>query len=208
MRSVSVLAVLAAVVCLAVPAATAAAHGASGRGAEKPRVTFVGDSIAASLDYVASARRLLSRGFRMRFDLEVCRRLATTSCSFQGEKPETALEVVDTLGQSVGDVLIVNVGYNEGSYGYSAGMHRVVREALAQGARGVVWVTLRETRDIYRATNAAIRREAKRWDELRVADWATYSRGQPWFREDGLHLNSAGATSLARLVRASVLSMV
>ena len=223
MRSVPEAAALLAVVCLVAAGATASAPAAaSGTGpalvqspsraartdrtAAALRVTFVGDSISASLDYVASARRLLSRGFRMHFDLQVCRRLATTSCSFQGQTPATALQVVTSLGRSVGDVLIVNVGYNEGSYGYRDGMRRVIRAARAQGARGVVWVTLRETSDIYHSTNAVIRKEAKRWPMVRVADWEAYSRGKPWFREDGLHVNSAGAMGLARLLRANVLS--
>lgn len=169
------------------------------------RVTFVGDSISASLDYVSSARNLLSRRFQMRYDLKVCRRLVTESCSFQGQTPPNTLQAVTSLGRSLGDVLIVHVGYNEGSAGYGPGMRQVIRAAQAQGAEGVVWVTLRETRDIYRQTNVAIRKEAKRWPQVTIADWQSYSRGKPWFREDGLHLNTAGAIALARLLRASVL---
>ncbi len=99
----------------------------------------------------------------------------------------------------------MNVGYNEGSYGYRDGMRRVLRAAFAQGAHGVVWVTLREGNSVYRPTNAAVRKEAQRWRDVEVADWEAYSRGKPWFREDGLHLNTAGAHALARLLRASVL---
>jgi lysophospholipase L1-like esterase len=166
----------------------------------------VGDSISASLEYVSPARSLLSRRFRMHFDLEVCRRLVATSCAFQGRRPSSALQVITSLGSSVGDVVIVNVGYNEDSYGYRDGMRRVLHAARAQGARAIVWVTLRETSDVYRTTNAVIRDEAKRWAAVRVANWAALSRGRPWFREDGLHLNAAGAMGLARLLRANVLS--
>jgi hypothetical protein len=194
----------AAIVVAAVLAVLASSADAA-RSAAKPRVTFVGDSISASLDYVPAARNILSRRFRMQYDLEVCRRLVTTSCSFQGRTPTTALEAVRSRGRSLGDVLIVHVGYNEGSAGYGAGMRQVIRAARAQGAKGVVWVTLRETRDIYRATNVAIREEAARWPQVVVADWNAASRGRPYFREDGLHLDSAGAVALARLVRESVL---
>ena len=170
----------------------------------EPRVTFVGDSISASLDYVASARAVLSRPFRMRYDLEVCRRLVTKSCAFQGRTPSSALKAVTSQGRALGDVLVVHVGYNEGSFGYGVGMRQVIRAANAQGANGIVWVTLRATRDIYAATNVAIRKEAKRWPRVRIADWERHSRGRPWFREDGLHLNTAGAIALARLIRESV----
>jgi lysophospholipase L1-like esterase len=77
----------------------------------------------------------------------------------------------------------------------------VIRAARAQGAKAVVWVTLRETRDVYRSTNAAIRREAKRSPDVVIADWDGYSRGRPYFRDDGLHLTPAGAVALARLLR-------
>jgi lysophospholipase L1-like esterase len=175
--------------------------------AAKLHVTFVGDSISASFEYVASAKRSLSRGWNVTYDLRVCRRLVSTSCTFQGQTPSTALQAVTALGRSLGDVLIVNVGYNEGSYGYRDGMRRVLRAAFAQGARGVVWVTLREGNSVYRPTNAAIRKEAQRWQDVEVADWEAYSRGKAWFREDGLHLNTAGAQALARLLRASVQSV-
>jgi hypothetical protein len=168
-------------------------------------VTFVGDSISASLDYVASAKRTLARGWVVDYDLRVCRRLVATSCSFQGQAPPTALQTVTALGPALGDVLIVNVGYNEGSYGYREGMRLILRAAFGQGARGVVWVTLREENPVYRPTNAVIRKEARRWRNVEVADWETYSRGKPWFRDDGLHLNTQGAQGLARFLRSYVL---
>jgi hypothetical protein len=76
-----------------------------------------------------------------------------------------------------------------------------MRAALAQGASGVVWVTLRETRDIYRWTNVAIKTAAKRWPQLVVAEWNAYSSGKPWFGDDGLHLTPTGATALASFLR-------
>ena len=191
---VAVLALLAGVASVPCPAAPA----------PRSDVTFVGDSISASLDYVPSARRVLTGAFDTRFDLAVCRRLVTEGCSFQGKAPTTALDAVRAHGRSLGDVLVVDVGYNEGSTGYRAGMRRIIRAARAQGASGVVWVTLREASPVYRPTNAAIRREAGRWRAVAVADWEAASRGKPWFREDGLHLNAAGANALARLVREHV----
>jgi hypothetical protein len=194
-------AALALVLAVAVGGSSAAAA------AKKPiRVTFVGDSVAAAIDYVPSARSTLARGLRLHLDLAVCRRLVAASCSYQGVTPSTALQAVQSLGRGVGDVLVVDVGYNEGSSGYREGMRRVIRAALAQGATAVVWVTLREYRDIYRSTNVSIRSEAKRWPQVQVADWNAFSRGRPWFRGDGLHLTSAGAHGLAWLVRPYVLS--
>jgi hypothetical protein len=199
--------VRAAAAASAVALAVSLAVGSAAASSKKPvRVTFVGDSVAAAIDYVPSARSSLSRGLRLRLDLKVCRRLVSASCSYQGYTPSTALEAVRSLGRGVGDVLVVDVGYNEGSTGYREGMRRVIRAALAQGATAVVWVTLREYRDIYRSTNDSIRIEARRWPQVQVADWNAFSQGKPWFRDDGLHLTSAGAHGLAGLVRPYVLS--
>ena len=142
-------------------------------------VTFVGDSVPDAITYVSAARRRLTKGFVVRLDLRVCRRLATPSCTFQGSRPASALEAVQTLGKRLGNVLVVDVGYNEGPVGYGAGIDRVMRAARVQGATGVVWVTLRETRDLYRQTNAVIRLAAKRWPKSRQRRRAMRSGSGP-----------------------------
>jgi len=194
--------VLAVLPLLAAPAASARAQTTV-----KPlRVTLVGDSVPEALEYVSSAEARLARGMALRLNLKVCRRLVQASCSFQGSAPTTALEAVESYGTSLGDVLIVDVGYNESSAGYGARIDEIMRTALRQGVHGVVWVTLRESStsrcvSIYHATNAQIRAAAARWPQLVVADWNSYSDGKPWFRSDGLHLNPAGALSLATFLR-------
>ena len=167
--------------------------GATAAAAKAPlAVTFVGDSVPASISYIPAAQAQLRRGLKVRLDLRVCRRLVQPSCTYQGETPPSALAAVEGYGRSLGRVLIVNVGYNESSAGYRQGIDRVMRAALAQGAAGVVWVTLRETRSIYRATNVVIKAAAKRWPQLLVADWNAFSSGKPWFGDDGLHLTVHG----------------
>ena len=169
------------------------------------KVTFVGDSVPASIMYSSRAKSILAQGLRTRLDLRVCRRLASASCSYQGSAPTSALQSVQSLGRALGDVLIVDVGYNESASGYREGIDRVMRAARAQGASGVVWVLLRETRDIYRQTNTVIRAAQKRWPQLLVADWNAYSRGKPWFSSDGLHMSVTGADALASFLRPYVL---
>ena len=180
--------------------------GAGTAATKKPvRATFVGDSVAASISYTPSARATLARGLRVRLDLRVCRRLVTVGCPYQGVTPPNALETVTSLHHSLGEVLIVYVGYNESSSGYRKGIDSIMRAALAQGAKAVVWVTLRAVRDIYRQTNIAIRRAARHWPELYIADWNAFSNGKPWFSSDGLHMGPAGAEALARFLRPVVL---
>ena len=141
-------------------AASSAATAAPARTLPALRATFVGDSVAASISYVPTAQARLERGMHVRLDLAVCRRLVEPSCSYGGSAPSTALQAVEAYGHALGKVLIVKVGYNESSAGYAQGIDRVMRAALADGAKRVVWVTLREQggySGLYHATNAVIR---------------------------------------------------
>ena len=174
----------------------------------KPRVTVIGDSVAASFNYVASARRYLGKDLDLHSDAVVCRRLVATSCSFQGSTPSTALDVVTAEGHRLGPVVVINVGYNDWVAVYD--VDRVMRALKAAGVHTVIWVTLKEVgsyASIYTQTNARIRSADKRWrNSMVVADWNAFSRGKPWFGEDGLHLSADGAMRLARFLRPLVLA--
>jgi hypothetical protein len=187
---------VAALACIVVAAAS------GGSGATPPvRVTFVGDSVADALAYMPTAERAFGRGYDVAFDLRVCRRLATAGCPYRGTVPSSALDEVYASGEQTGQVLVVDVGYNDDPALYRKGMDDLVQTAGALGVKRIVWVTLRETQSIFRQTNAVIRSEAKRYPQVEVADWNACSAGKPWFRSDGLHLTPAGATALAAWLR-------
>jgi len=179
---------------------------ASAEGSTKTRVTVIGDSITASFDYVPAARRFLGQGLDLRSDAVECRRLVATSCAFQGSTPATALDLIAATGRRLGPVVVINVGYNDWTAVYD--VDRVMRALRAAGVHTVIWVTLRATTSNYAHSNARIRSAERRWKSLVVADWNTFSRGKPWFREDGLHLTSSGALGLALLLRPLVLAGV
>ena len=173
---------------------------APGGQAAKVRVTVIGDSITASFDYVPAAKRYLGKGFDLRSEAVVCRRLVAASCAFQGSTPATALELIGAHGRALGPVVVISVGYNDWAAVYD--VDRVMRALKGAGVRTAIWVTLRETTSNYALSNARIRGSARRWrNSLVVADWNAYSRGKAWFREDGLHLTVPGALGLARLLR-------
>ena len=195
-----------AVVALAAAALLATASASAGESA-KPRVTVIGDSITASFDYVPSATRYLGKGLDLRSDAVVCRRLVAKSCPFHGSTPPTALQVIGARSHSLGSVVVINVGYNDWAAVYD--VDRVMRALRAAGVERVVWVTLREASSnatLYAQSNGRIRAADRTWKSLVVADWSAYSRGKPWFREDGLHLTVSGAHGLARLLRPLVVS--
>jgi hypothetical protein len=186
-----------ALVALAALASAIPARSATG----PIHVTMLGDSVADSLQYMPSAEQLLQRSYAVRFDLRVCRRLASSGCPFQGTVPSSALVAIRDEGSTLGDVLVVDVGYNDDPALYRAGMDQVIHAAHALGVKRVVWVTLRASWQAFRATNAVIVSEAKKFPQVTVADWNAWSDGKPWFRADGLHLTGTGATALARFLR-------
>jgi hypothetical protein len=180
-------------------------------GADKPqsgpvRATMIGDSVASGISESPDAQQELQRGIHTFLDLKACRRLAGESCTFDGVQPPTALDVVESRGDRLGSVLVVDVGYNDETADYAANIEKVINEAKAHGVDRFVWVTLREhdpAPETYAATNDAIRAAAARHPEIKVADWNAYSQNKPatWFGGDGLHLSPEGATGLARLLR-------
>jgi hypothetical protein len=180
----------------------------AGAATKKTVVTVISDSVAASISYVPAAQADLEHGLAVRLDLKVCRRLIEPSCPYEGSAPPTALSAVKSYGSRLGQVLVVDVGYNDSSSGYARGIDTIMRAALKQGVRSVVWVTLREDGGYasdYRSINAEIKTATRRWPQLIVADWNAYSAGKSWFGTDGLHLTASGATALASFLRPFVI---
>jgi hypothetical protein len=182
----------------------AAALGPGAGSAHATKVTFIGDSKAAGIEFSTRAKRLLARGHDMRRDFKVCRRLVARSCPYQGRRPRTALQAIQFYGTSLGRVLVIDVGYNDSSATYGRHLNMVMRAALTRGVKGVVWVNLKTVRSDYRKINRIINRAQSRWARLYVANWNRWSAGKSsWFASsDGIHLTGAGAVGLVKLVRA------
>jgi hypothetical protein len=173
--------------------------------ASKPRVTVIGDSIQASFGYVPAAVRRLGKGYDLRIDAKVCRRLVSASCPYQGRTPKSALQVIRSKRKALGQTVVMNVGYNDDPSRYYRDVDTTMRALRAAGVKHVVWLTLRAERPEFARSNAAIRKASKRWRKMmRVADWNKVSAGRPWFGSDGLHLNTRGAMALSGLIRTNV----
>jgi hypothetical protein len=172
-----------------------------------PRVTVFGDSIADSLNYVPEARQLLGQRVDLRLEVTPCRKLVPAGCAYMGGHPSSVLDIVksSTLSE-LGNIVVVDVGYNDPENNYETDMAQVANALVDLGVGHVIWVTLREQTDDYRQINGIIRAQAPRWPALQVADWEGASRGKDWFNDDGLHLNAAGALGLAMLLRPYVLA--
>ena len=198
------LALVTLVGCLSIPSAAALGAGADSSG---PRVTMFGDSIAGSLAYVPEARAVLEDGLDLRLELAPCRRIVSPGCPYQGTRPPSVLDLVQSSSPSeLGNVVVVDVGYNESAVNYDTDMATLANAFAARGVEHVIWTTLREQTDNYRQINGIIRAQARRRPQIQVVDWEAASRGQDWFNADGLHLDAAGAIGLATLLRPYVLA--
>lgn len=196
-----------AVALMVLAAASPLTLAAAGAGSTPPRVTMFGDSIAESLQYVPEARQLLGNGLDLRLELTPCRKLVSPGCAYQGTHPESVLDIVSVSPlAALGNVVLVDVGYNEPAGGYETAMDQVVTALVRLGIQHVLWVTMREETDNYRQIDDIIRAEARRYPQLQVVDWDAASRGQDWFQADGLHLNAEGALGLAKVLRPYVLA--
>jgi hypothetical protein len=174
---------------------------------DPPRVTIFGDSVPDSLQYVPEARQLLGNGLELRLELTPCRRLVSPGCAYQGDRPESVLDIVQISPLvTLGNIVVVDVGYNESAVNYEADMSQVAIALVRLGVAHVLWVTMREQTDNYRRINDIIRMQARRWPQLHIVDWDAASRGQDWFQADGVHLNADGALGLAKLLRANILA--
>ena len=171
--------------------------------AHVPEVTVFGDSVAATFDWVPGTREAVARGLSVRYDLRACRRLIAAPCP---PGPPSVLTSVRSLPGSLGDIAVINVGYNDWGATYDVG--RVMRALRARGVKRVVWVTLRETQSSYRQINqrirAAARRDGVRGVGIQVADWGRASGSRGWFAADRVHLNSAGGWGLAAFTRSEI----
>ncbi len=171
--------------------------------ASPPRVTLIGDSVAEVLAQNPGPEQMLADGFDVQLQTDACRKLVDPGC--YSESPPSALDVVQRLGPDLGQIVVVDVGYNDIAATYGAGLDEVMNALVAAGVQHVIWVTLSETQDAWSEIDQVIRSAPARWPQLTVADWAPVAAGQPWFN-DIAHLNYDGAVALATFLHPYLLA--
>jgi hypothetical protein len=199
-----------AALALALAAVAVLATGAHARPTDgtPPRVTLIGDSIAASIAYVQDARTVLGQGVDLQLQVTPCRRLAQESCPYNGVRPPTVIDLVHSLGDALGSTVIVAVGYNDFEDAYAGNIEDTLDALRAAHVTRVIWPTLRAERHSYLNMNDDIRAAAAMHPEVTVADWNMYSRSHPdWFQPDGLHLTSDGSVALSTLLHDALVDL-
>jgi hypothetical protein len=174
----------------------------------RPRVTMIGDSVADEISYLSSAQAALGRGIQLNLELAACRRLVEASCTVAGVQPPTVLELVTSLGHSLGPDVVIAVGYNDYELLYPGDVLQVLKALRRAGVQHVLWLTLRAARHDYVDMNQTLREIASTDAQLTLVDWNAYSRSHPgWFDSDGVHLSPAGGDAMAALVHERLVAM-
>jgi hypothetical protein len=181
----------------------------------RAQITLIGDSTMAGMVWYESAthpQEVIRSTYAMTITAESCRRLVVPSCRGRFHYvPSTAVEAMRSLRGRLGSVLVVMAGYDD--VDISTGVSAVMAEADAQHVKTVIWLTYRTyvpyvlpsgfpARSLYGGHNLVLYAAARRYPNLRLADWNTYSRGRPgWLAADGIHMTSGGAVELARYIK-------
>lgn len=177
--------------------------------ADPTRVTMISDSVGAALLWDPGPFQDFAAGLDVRGEAFGCRKLVVAGCPYApGVNPPSVLDVIAQLGTELGPIVVIDVGYNDVSDAYSAGLDEVMQALLANGVQRVVWVTLEESEGVWLAINDQIRAAPARWPQLVVADWGPTVTGKPWLFNDTVHLNHDGAVALGQFLRPTVLSQV
>jgi hypothetical protein len=196
------LASLGALVGLSAPAPAAAA-------AQAGKVTVIGDSVLTAVQWNAQPRSILQRGFQVDLDIAVCRRLTGTSCPFEGERPENLVDTVESLGNTIGSTVVVEVGYNDPEAGFADAVEASVEALLDAGVQRILWVNYHDFVPRYARMDAVLDRVAQEYPQVTVVDWQRDSFVRySWFQSDGIHLVYDGAVALATLIHDALVAAI
>ncbi len=178
------------------------------RGDAPQRVTLIGDSVPDALNW-GPANDILAQGIDLDLETSPCRRTEEASCPGpDGTRPTTLIQLVQSLGSSIGQTVVVMIGYNDYEDQYQKDIGDALTALDQAGVQHVLWLTLREARVPYISMNADIASWTASHPELTVLDWNMYSRSHDdWFQGDGLHLTPDGAIGLATFLHSELVDL-
>jgi hypothetical protein len=188
-------------VLYALLAALVLATSSAARPAQLQHVVLIGDSVADAIPNDSRAVALLSQGVDLELQVAPCRRLDGEGCPYQGVRPPSAVQLIQSMGAKLGPNVVMSVGYNDFEDQYAGNIDDALKALKAAGVKHVYWLTLRAAHHPYVNMNDDIDAAAQKHPEMTVVDWNVYSRNHPdWFQDDGLHLLATGAEQMASFV--------
>jgi hypothetical protein len=133
-------------------------------------------------------------------------RRTVAASTYLGSAVTSGLDEIKANAGRIGDVIIVELGYNDCvAPGFASAIDQILAELTTQDVPTVLWSMMSTlNRPEYASCNAVLTEATKRWPTLRLADWDGYSHAHPeWFSNDGLgvHLSATGRTAYATFLR-------
>jgi len=188
---------LSALAALSAPAPAGAAASA-----QPDRITVIGDSILTAVEWNPQPLAILEHGVPdIDLQIAICRRLTGSSCPFDGERPSNLVDLVQSLGGSIGSTVVVEVGYNDPVAGFAAAVDDSVQALLAAGVQRILWVNYHDWVPQYTQLDAILAQTVAKYPQVTIVDWQTDSLNRySWFQSDGIHLVLSGAIALSTLI--------
>jgi peptidoglycan/LPS O-acetylase OafA/YrhL len=194
------------------------------------RVLLIGDSTLAPLRWFTDGRRSLDAlGGEVEFVLEAesCRRVSMRSCvGREGRRPGSAVDVIkerSAAGERF-EIVVLMAGYHSTPGEFAVELEEFLRAAADHGAEKVFVLDYRESLafpidgsrgelSVFGVFNDVLRDPAVSGVSLPegvdvvILPWSSFTASaDDWFRQDGIHVNLAGALGLGEFVARGVLS--
>lgn len=192
---------------LALSVALAGAGEARATATTQPgEITVISDSVMTAVLWNAAPLALLENGFsNVDMEVGICRTLTGESCVFQGQRVPTLVDLVQSLGNQIGDTVVVEDGYNDPLAGFTAEFQQSVQTLLSAGVKRILWVNYHVWDPQFATMDTMLAQAAKTYPQVTIVDWESDSAAQyNWFQGDGIHLVYPGAMALAKLVNVAL----
>jgi len=96
---------------------------------------MITDSVGGVFFWATAPRDAFAKGLDLDLEVKTCRKLVSAGCPAYGDDhPASALETIRALGDQIGSVVVIDVGYNDVSDSYAAGLDEVMRALTEAGA--------------------------------------------------------------------------
>src|SRR6185437_10511774 len=123
-----------------------------------------------------SAVAILRQGIALDLEVAPCRRVEGIGCPVDGVRPPSVVELVQSMGSTIGPNVVVAVGYNDFEDQYAGNVEDAINALTAAGVKRIFWLTLRAARHPYLSMNDDIAQAAAKHPQVTVVDWNVYSR--------------------------------
>src|SRR4029079_9087034 len=133
-------------VIVALAAALVLCTTSAARPAQIQHVALIGDSVADAIPNDSSAVAILGQGIDLDLEVAPCRRLEGEGCPYQGVRPPSAVQLINSMGAKLGPNVVVAVGYNDFEDQYAGNIEDAINALTAAGVKRIFWLTLRAAR--------------------------------------------------------------